>query len=69
MNLAFVNNGNKLMGIFENQILEHQKYIDYESNESTDFAEAYFKEMKKLENEPNFGGFGLANIDYSCLEH
>ena len=43
--------------LFDEQIHVHQQSIDYDSEDSTDIVEAYLKEMKKREHEPDFGGF------------
>ena len=43
--------------LFDEQIHVHQQNIDYDSEDSTDIVEAYLKEMKKREHEPDFGGF------------
>ena len=43
--------------LFDEQIYVHQQNIDYDSEDSTDIVEAYLKEMKKREHEPDFRGF------------
>ena len=46
-----------LFGLFDSQIEQHKAEINFDSNESTDFVEAYLKEQKLHENEPDHGGF------------
>ncbi|KAI1705045.1 cytochrome p450 domain-containing protein [Ditylenchus destructor] len=42
----------KLDGFFENQIVEHEKEIDFETNSSpTDFVEAFLREARKRDEE------------------
>ncbi|KAK6057500.1 unspecific monooxygenase [Cooperia oncophora] len=50
-------NGNIMFDMFDTQIEIHKKEIDFDSVESTDYVEAYLKEQKRHENEPNYGGF------------
>ncbi|KAK6055164.1 unspecific monooxygenase [Cooperia oncophora] len=47
----------------------HKKEIDFDSVESTDYVEAYLKEQKSRENEPNHGGFSrsTAHIVFRLL--
>ncbi|PAV85922.1 hypothetical protein WR25_11863 [Diploscapter pachys] len=54
---AIKSNVDMMFKLFDEQIRVHQKNIDYDSEDSTDIVEAYLKEMKKREHEPDFGGF------------
>ena len=52
-----VNNRNKVIDFFDDKISEHQRKIDFESRNSSCYAEFYLKEMKKFDDQPDFGGF------------
>ncbi|PAV92393.1 hypothetical protein WR25_04167 [Diploscapter pachys] len=61
-------NVDMMFKLFDEQIRVHQKNIDYDSEDSTDIVEAYLKEMKKREYEPDFGGFELAQLKSICFD-
>ncbi|KAK6057501.1 hypothetical protein COOONC_04978, partial [Cooperia oncophora] len=50
-------NNRVMFDMLDTQIEIHKKEIDFDSVESTDYVEAYLKEQKRLENEPDNGGF------------
>ncbi|CAB3406445.1 unnamed protein product [Caenorhabditis bovis] len=54
---TFMNNWNDLQSMFRRQYMEKIKAVDYDSDEYSDYVEAFLKERKKHEDEPNFGGF------------
>ncbi|PIO65777.1 hypothetical protein TELCIR_12536 [Teladorsagia circumcincta] len=51
------NNSDVMFGMFDEQIEIHKNEIDFNCEESSDYVEAYLKEQKRLENEPENGGF------------
>ncbi len=51
------NDRDKIMDFFDDQISEHQRKIDFESRDSSYYVELYLKEMKKFDDQPDFGGF------------
>lgn len=43
--------------LVDDQLAIHQKTVDYDTEDASDVVEAYLKEMKKREGQPDFGGF------------
>ncbi|CAJ0589385.1 unnamed protein product [Cylicocyclus nassatus] len=74
----YFRNFNKATGVIEtdkllsaminSQIEEHKAEIDFESEKSTDFVEAFLKEQKRHEDEPDFGGFSMNQLRNVCLD-
>ncbi|KHJ76359.1 hypothetical protein OESDEN_24021, partial [Oesophagostomum dentatum] len=46
-----------LYNMIDEQIEAHKADIDFDSEKSTDYVEAFMKEQRRHENEPEFGGF------------
>ncbi|CAD6195636.1 unnamed protein product [Caenorhabditis auriculariae] len=63
-----VNNWNTLYDLFGKQIEEHEKIIDYDTAEYSDYVEAFLKEKKKHEDEPDFGGFEIMQLKNMCFD-
>ncbi|KAK6059723.1 hypothetical protein COOONC_02630 [Cooperia oncophora] len=57
-----------MFDMLDTQIEIHKKEIDFDSVESTDYVEAYLKEQKRLENEPDNGGFTHAQLRNMCFD-
>uniref|UniRef100_A0A1I7TAT9 CYtochrome P450 family n=1 Tax=Caenorhabditis tropicalis TaxID=1561998 RepID=A0A1I7TAT9_9PELO len=53
---------------FDKQIGEHRKKIDFDSDESQDYAEAYLKEQKKREAEGDFEMFSDKQLSNMCID-
>nr|CDJ96745.1 Cytochrome P450 domain containing protein [Haemonchus contortus] len=62
------NQSGELFGMFDEQIEIHKAEIDFDSEKSTDYVEAYLKEQKRLEKEPENGGFTQAQLRNACLD-
>lgn len=52
-----LDNWKGLMEMFRKQAMEKLATLDYDSDEYSDYVEAFLKERKKHEHEPNYGGF------------
>lgn len=50
-------NKHLLFDMFDEQIRLHKEEIDFDCEGSTDYVEAYLKEQKRLEAEPENGSF------------
>uniref|UniRef100_A0A8R1HKS5 CYtochrome P450 family n=1 Tax=Caenorhabditis japonica TaxID=281687 RepID=A0A8R1HKS5_CAEJA len=57
-----------LMKMFRRQAEERLTTIDYESEESSDYVEAFLKERKKHEHEKGFGGFEMEQLESVCFD-
>ncbi|CAI2350544.1 unnamed protein product [Caenorhabditis sp. 36 PRJEB53466] len=57
-----------LMEMFRRQAMEKMATIDYDSDEYSDYVEAFLKERKKHENEKNFGGYEMEQLDSVCFD-
>ncbi|KAL6741995.1 hypothetical protein Aduo_015196 [Ancylostoma duodenale] len=57
-----------LFGMFDAQIQAHRVEIDSDCEKSTDYVEAFLKERKRHENEPEFGGFSLDQLRNMCFD-
>ncbi|EGT50038.1 hypothetical protein CAEBREN_11357 [Caenorhabditis brenneri] len=57
-----------LMEMFRKQAEEKLATIDYDSDEYSDYVEAFLKERKKHENEPGYGGFEMEQLDSVCFD-
>ncbi|CAI5450787.1 unnamed protein product [Caenorhabditis angaria] len=55
-------------GFFNEQIKQHRKTIDFESEENGDYCEAYLKEQKKREAEGDFESFSDIQLSNMCLD-
>ena len=55
--LGIANDFDTAMDFFDDQISEHQRKIDFESENSSCYVECYLKEMNKFGDQPDFGGF------------
>ncbi|KAK5967949.1 Unspecific monooxygenase [Trichostrongylus colubriformis] len=61
-------NGEVLFNMFDEQIEIHKAQIDFDCEENADYVEAYLKEQKRLENEPENGGFTHAQLRNMCFD-
>ncbi|EGT51399.1 CBN-CYP-33D1 protein [Caenorhabditis brenneri] len=59
---------NLLDDFFYSQIDEHQKEIDFESEENSDFVEAYLKEQKKREADGDLETFSRKQLCAMCFD-
>ncbi|CAI5448980.1 unnamed protein product [Caenorhabditis angaria] len=57
-----------LFKMFREVIDEKLRTIDYDNDEYSDYVEAFLKERKKHEHEPNFGGFEMEQLDSVCFD-
>ncbi|CCD67644.1 CYtochrome P450 family [Caenorhabditis elegans] len=57
-----------LMEMFRKQATDRLASIDYDSDEYSDYVEAFLKERKKHENEQDFGGFEMEQLDSVCFD-
>ncbi|UMM30613.1 hypothetical protein L5515_012416 [Caenorhabditis briggsae] len=57
-----------LMKMFRKQAEEKLAVIDYDSDEYSDYVEAFLKERKKHENEEGYGGFEMEQLDSVCFD-
>lgn len=48
-----------LQNLFQKQIDEKKKTMNYDNDDYSDYVEAYLKEMRRHEHEPDQGGFTL----------
>ncbi|CAI5448979.1 unnamed protein product [Caenorhabditis angaria] len=65
---VIVDNWGGLMKMFRKQAEEKMRTIDYDNDEYSDYVEAFLKERKKHEHEPNFGGFEMEQLDSVCFD-
>nr|pir hypothetical protein F41B5.3 - Caenorhabditis elegans [Caenorhabditis elegans] len=59
---------NSFYTFFDTQIENHRKKIDFDSEESQDYAEAYLKEQKKQEALGEFELFSNTQFSNTCLD-
>ncbi|VDM68659.1 unnamed protein product [Strongylus vulgaris] len=59
-------NNDILFGMIDSQIEAHKAEIDFDSEKSTDYVEAFLKEQKRHENEPDFGG--MNQLRNTCID-
>uniref|UniRef100_A0A1I7U679 Unspecific monooxygenase n=1 Tax=Caenorhabditis tropicalis TaxID=1561998 RepID=A0A1I7U679_9PELO len=57
-----------LLKFFRRQAEEKLSTIDYDSDEYSDYVEAFLKERKKHEHEPGYGGFEMEQLDSVCFD-
>ncbi|WKY10972.1 hypothetical protein Q1695_002932 [Nippostrongylus brasiliensis] len=55
-------------GFFDRQIEAHQKDINYDLEESTDYVEAFLKERKRREESGDFETFSHIQLQNMCLD-
>ncbi|CAI5448978.1 unnamed protein product [Caenorhabditis angaria] len=63
-----VGNWESLIDLFKKQINEKLETIDYDNDEYSDYVEAFLKERKKHEHEPNFGGYEMEQLESVCFD-
>ncbi|CAI2354965.1 unnamed protein product [Caenorhabditis sp. 36 PRJEB53466] len=63
-----IDNWQSLMSMFARQVKQKLATIDYDSDEYSDYVEAFLKERKKHENEPNYGGYEMEQLDSACFD-
>ncbi|PAV73377.1 hypothetical protein WR25_00269 [Diploscapter pachys] len=54
--------------LVDDQLAIHQKTVDYDTEDASDVVEAYLKEMKKREGQPDFGGFEIDQLKSICFD-
>ncbi|CAO4375302.1 unnamed protein product [Caenorhabditis nigoni] len=57
-----------LMKMFRKQAEEKLRVIDYDSDEYSNYVEAFLKERKKHENEEGCGGYEMEQLDSVCFD-
>ncbi|EFP10047.1 CRE-CYP-33E1 protein [Caenorhabditis remanei] len=57
-----------LMEMFRKQAEEKLATIDYDSDEYSDYVEAFLKERKKHEHEEGYGGYEMEQLDSVCFD-
>ncbi|CCD67662.1 CYtochrome P450 family [Caenorhabditis elegans] len=65
---VMIQNWMGLVEMFRKQANEKLATIDYESDDYSDYVEAFLKERKKHENEKDFGGFEMEQLDSVCFD-
>lgn len=57
-----------VFGMFDEQISDHRAKIDFDRKESSDYVEAYLKEQRLHEHEPDCGGFSNNQLRKVCFD-
>ncbi|KAF1758767.1 hypothetical protein GCK72_015227 [Caenorhabditis remanei] len=65
---VIVDNWTSMLKMFREQAEEKLATIDYDSDEYSDYVEAFLKERKKHEHEEGFGGFEMEQLDSVCFD-
>ncbi|EFO96652.1 hypothetical protein CRE_02665 [Caenorhabditis remanei] len=63
-----VDNWTSLLKMFREQAEEKLATIDYDSDEYSNYVEAFLKERKKHEHEEGYGGYEMEQLDSVCFD-
>ncbi|VDL78155.1 unnamed protein product [Nippostrongylus brasiliensis] len=64
----FLENRDAFYGFFDRQIDAHKKDLDYDSEEATDYVEAFLKEQKRREANGDHESFSHKQLQNMCLD-